>query len=434
MLQAGASSMSSGEHKSQVSLDSLKFYVVGRARYKSFQTEASDAVDMRNTLPLGCTRAFESLKSYLQGVGQWATFRDALIGTRQGGSKYDRALEGFVDDVWSPAVRGELESHNGLISDEHNPQLTTGGSLCYDVKVLKLMSKKSSSDHLDLNNDLSRTRAIEILRIFHTKIKQLPDALAEVLFRGPEGDDGFEGIQSAESWPSNAADEPFASAANEDFQYNPDFVDDDNSVPTMKATARPWGLLVAIVKPGQEEEFANEYEELSADMRGGGKRSKEVSKPGDMYALVKRGPSNAFGTRKELEKLEWTTNGRATVGLKHFTEGPLKGQSVVEAWAYDESMPQLLSQLGHSRIVVFVPPSKLGKADGYYSSEDPDWASLVMWALDFKAHALFPMHASPSASRDEKIAMKVLAASATAVDPKDHGRRGGQYLLVSVNK
>jgi hypothetical protein len=34
--------MGSGERKSQTSLDSLKFYVIGRGRYKSFQIEASD--------------------------------------------------------------------------------------------------------------------------------------------------------------------------------------------------------------------------------------------------------------------------------------------------------------------------------------------------------------------------------------------------------
>jgi hypothetical protein len=415
----GASSMGSGEHKSQTSLDSLKFYVIGRGRYKSFQIEASDDIDMRQTLPLECREAYSAIKNYLRNYDDdsWASFRDALVNQRQGGSRNQRALLGFQEDIWAPAVASNLESHTGLIGDEHNLQLTTGGSICFDVKVLKMMTRKQN-DNLDLNHDMTRARAIEVLRILHTKIRQWPKEMSDAIFRGPEGDDGFEGIQSAESWPQNAADEPFSRASNQDFQYGPDYVDSDEG-PTFRTTEKPWGLLVAIIKPNQEDEFAddNSFQLSAGAIKGGHKHN-------DMYSIVKKGPSNAFGTRKDLEKLEWVSNGRAAVGLKRSD-----GRVFIEAWKYDDSMPQMLKQVGTS-FVVFVPPAGLAKTDGYYTSNEPNYDSLVLWATDFDAKALWP-HISVGQKRTEKITKRLLGQG-QHLDVQEFGHRGGHYVEIKI--
>jgi hypothetical protein len=445
-MLGGASSMRSGEHKSQISLDSLKYYVVGKGRYKSFQLERSDDVDMRNVMPLGAYEAFESMKAYLESAGRWKSVRDALIGTRDEGSKNENAYQGFIEDVWAPAVRGSLESHTGLVGDMHMPQLTSGGTICYDVKVLKMLPRRSSFQDMDINGDITRTRAIEILRILRTKIAQWPAPLAEVMFRGHEDSDGnIQPIQT-DTWPHNASDEPFSGFINSDFQYNADFVGPDGSGPTFQATEKPWGLLVAIIKPGSEDEFEQEFEVVSASrsVSGGAKAFKAHHKDHkseylkdlkdtkdlkDMYAFTKIGPTNKFGTRKELTELEWVTNGHAAVGLK---------DGFIEAWRWHSTMPKLLQSLNKSQnnvyhvYHVYIPAKTAGRADGYFATDEPDWASMIPWALEFSASCSVPRAAAAAAETAvaEKMARKMLGMKTSMPDVKSRGHRGGNYIEI----
>lgn len=385
-LQGGNLGMANGEHRDDVDLGGEKFYVVGRGRYRNWQLDAPEGpegpqVDMRNVLPLEAPLAFTALRDALQQQNAWQPARAALV---QAGidaealpadaeATNENALEAFCKAVWGPTVRGALEAHSGFVPDEHKPQLLSGGRVCFDVKICKLLPRKARDRDADINGDITRTRAIEVLRMLRTRIASWPVELSRVLFRGQAAEDGtYPGIQNGFELPENDADEPFSRLPNDAFRYAPEYEGQPDPAtgvppgPVVQVIENDWGLRVNIIKPAAEEE-----------LEGGEK---------DMYTVVRgQDAHNRFGTRSELRRLEWLTDGKAFVGLQQLDDG----SSMIEAWKWASSMPQLLQPLlAKGRVFVWVPPEHAGRADGYYAAataQVPHWAAIELWALDFYA-------------------------------------------------
>ena len=221
--------MRNGEHRRGLHLAAQKYYVVGRARLKGFDVE--EDTDMKHTLPLSAQKVFRAMR---------AARPETVADYNPGGAlREKKSFDNFVETVWKPTVLSSIDASSDL---EQGP-----GRYCYDIKVSKLQDRKKRDDD-DINGAITRTRAIEILRILRTKLSELPRRLINLLFRGPKVNGRYTGLVVGE-YPDNEHDEPFSQNEDKDFLYSRDYDKDEG--PTYETFSKPWGLVVVVVKPGQ---------------------------------------------------------------------------------------------------------------------------------------------------------------------------------------
>jgi hypothetical protein len=269
-LEAGALGMSNGEHRDEIDLSGKKFYVMGRGRYKAHHYDASDNDrDWRNELPLD----FYSFFNYFNSEERSDSFKTAwknlksyfaTLGPRGPANRKEERIRKEFQKVWKIMVKDNLEAHNGLVTSiEHEPNMHREGYFCYDVKLCRLMGKKRSKD-LDINRDISKTRAIEILRILHTRIQTLPKEFVNALFKGPQKNGRYIGLFKDDDWPENEADEPFSNNMDEDFQFRDDFVDEDGG-PIFLIRKNTPGHVILEMRKDPPPESASESSGESSD-------------------------------------------------------------------------------------------------------------------------------------------------------------------------
>jgi hypothetical protein len=378
-IEGGALGMASGEHFTPKNVG-LKYYVVGRGRYAKFYIDPSTDVDMRNVLPLSAHTAFYAMRDAIADE-TWNAFTKDL--TKDADASDDDAFQAFIEVVWKPTVDAYLEAHSGLIGDEHNPQLTSGGVMCFDVRLMKLMARKTKDDG-DINGDIGRTRAVELLRMIHTRLNELPREFTQALFRGPKHHGAYEGLMQG-SWPDNGADEPFSAAADNDLRYAPAYEGRGPvNGPSYKVFERPWGLVLAVVKPGKREAFDGDadIQALEDGVAGGGVADgglagglaggtegpdHDLVGGADFYARTKGSDKhNRFGRPKDIDALQWTTHGKSCVGTR---------DGLACAWVLSAGE----DVAAFSDKLVWVPPLHAGKADGYYADDMADQGSIDKW-------------------------------------------------------
>ena len=432
--------MRDGEHKSPVSLAGQKYYVVGRGRYKPFTVNDADAedADYRNILPLDAGQAFEALQARLTEEGLWGPVEAYFQSADLNGD----AFRGFLGALWAPTVRQALVAHSGLAASDHSPLVTNGGYFCFDVKLAKLMSKKmrqvgyspDAEEDLDINGNLSRTRGVELLRILHTKLAALPDMVIKALMRGTQQADGsFPGIQGDARWPENDSDEPFASAQDSAFEYSPEYAAGPDGAlvgPTFRAMQTPWGLLLAIIKPGSEDDFeasgampaaeeAAVEEELSAGYADPALdyAQKSATAHNDPYPELKGShKASPWGPRHELAagNYKWLRAGNSILGFSHELIGG-KPALFARAHRWGPQMPALLAQAraeAPGTVIVWFPPSGTFKTEGYYGNDNiMNTALMAPWIAAFGA-----THGCPAFKR--------------SLEPADLGLRGGHFLFL----
>lgn len=469
--------MRDGEHRAHVGLQGQKFYVIGRARYKPFEVDSADAeaADYRNILPLDAAQAYKAIQASLEAQGLWdpveAYFRSADGGPEDGAAEAAEAdgaaegpggagaadpFRGFLSTVWAPTVRDHLVAHSGLTASEHAPLLTTGGHFCFDVKLARLMSKKGrqlgynpdAEEDLDINGNITRTRAAELLRILHTKLSELPNPFIKALFRGQEAEDGsYPGIQSDVKWPDNDSDEPFASAPDAAFRYHPDYsgAAGAGGAPAFRVVERPWGLLLAVIKPGAEADFetsdgsnwpeagavgapaAEAVEEspapeeespAAADLQGGLEGGQQDGLQGLHQELKGQAQgASPWGSMADLSGggFTWLRAGNTILGYSPELIGGKTPAMFVRAHRYGPEMASLITTARKSApgpVVVWFPPAGTFKTEGYYGSANAMNAPLMApWVSAFGA-----THGSPSFKRP--------------LDPQDFGLRGGHFLYL----
>lgn len=266
-VEGGASiGMKNGEHRTPDGrLDGQKYYVIGRARYRALEV-APNPANMLNVMPLMALDAFAAMRQTIRAKSSatWATVRSAFCDAHPeapAGPPTDRkALSGFVHGIWAPRVKATLEAHQGFVSEgQHTPLLDSGGYFCFDVKLCKLMKRRDRTMDQDINYDITRVRAIEVLRILRTKFAELPEAFRNAFFRGPADADGnYNGIPQDAQWPLNDRDEPYATSADDDFTYAESYGGPDRA-PTWRVVEKEWGLVLLMIKPGREAD-ADAYE------------------------------------------------------------------------------------------------------------------------------------------------------------------------------
>jgi len=424
-LVAGAAGLRNGQIKNPVTIAASKYYVVGRARYHAFDIEPNDDVDVRNVLPLSAQDFYYSLRQYLNDDERWTTFKE-LFQEDNADEDQDVFFQ-FVNKLWSPTVKDLLESHSGLIPDEHNPQLTTGGSISFDIKVMKLMKRKFNTNE-DINADISRARAVEVLQILRSKFAGWPQAFLQVIFRGPNNR-GIEGLD-----PDS---EPFFKSSDDAYAYLPNYTDEEGNGPILKAI-RPegdWGLILCIVKPDSQELFEeSEYGNGAQDaMLEGGFQGGLIGGPSsggsnkDSYGLLK-GPqkTNRFGNRNDLMHLEWRCK---YLGLQE-----MHGNILIRAYKWNKTTEQCVIDLfnEHKTLFVFVPPRGQGRSDGYYSNNEEDYALMKPWIQYFNATALWGPQ-RPLLAEDIFVWKALLFNQPKhKSDLADWGLRGGHLLEIKM--
>ena len=219
-MQGGLIGMRNGEHRRGLHLAAEKYYVLGRARLRGFDLD--EETDLRETLPLGAQEVHAAIRA-----SDW----------NPRANNAQRNFNSFVEKVWQPAVAENVEASSELVQGP--------GHFCFDVKVSKLMPRKTHDDD-DINGSITRTRAIEILRILRTKLSQLPQAFMRILFRGPKVNDRRVGVVRGQ-FPDNEHDEPFSQNENDDFLYSSKYDKDEG--PQYETFEKDWGLLIAVIKP-----------------------------------------------------------------------------------------------------------------------------------------------------------------------------------------
>jgi hypothetical protein len=228
-MEGGLIGMRNGEHRRGLHLAAQKYYVVGRARLKGFDVD--EDTDMKHTLPLSAQKVFRAMR---------AARPETVADYNPGGAlREKKSFDNFVETVWKPTVLSSIDASSDL---EQGP-----GRYCYDIKVSKLQDRKKRDDD-DINGAITRTRAIEILRILRTKLSELPRRLINLLFRGPKVNGRYTGLVVGE-YPDNEHDEPFSQNEDKDFLYSRDYDKDEG--PTYETFSKPWGLVVVVLKPGQ---------------------------------------------------------------------------------------------------------------------------------------------------------------------------------------
>jgi len=444
----------------------MKYYVIGRGRYRPFEMGPSDTVDFRNVLPLSATDMYYGLLQYL-GPDAFEAFKQ-LITTQQNTSNED-ALAIFIANMWAPTVIALLESHTSLRSDGHTLQLTTGGYFCYDVKLSKYMPKKLNTD-LDYNNDITLTRATKLLRIIRARLNALPISLTQLLFAGPpEGPFGpYAGLlDPTATYPENSTDEPFANAINEDFDWYPTFRQNLQYAYYMFApgAAEPYAFMYIVVREDEQDIVAYRNSTVfralsenegasyvdytntlfgpeailqagSKDIAGGAtkKRKKTLDKE-SMYETTKgNSKTNRFGTKEDIDGLQWYIEGDAALGLimPDGSDVPL-----VKAHMYGESMGPLLKKMPYKSIFVWFPPLEEGRSDGYYKGNTPDYASMSPWAHAYDVRPLWDLGSMDEApeERNLRTVWKLLKSldEGYSEDPEDYGLRGGFITEIMLN-
>jgi hypothetical protein len=323
----------------------------------------------------------------------------------------------FVNKLWSPTVKGLLESHSGLIPDEHNPQLTMGGSISFDVKVMKLMKRKFNTNE-DINADISRARAVEVLQILRSKFAGWPEAFLQVIFKGPN-DRGIQGLD-----PDS---EPFFKSTDDAYAYLPSYVDEEGNGPILKAIREDWGLILCIVKPDSQQNFEESEYGIQQDAALEGELGGGLSTKHDSYGLLK-GPhkTNRFGNRNDLVHLDWRCK---YLGLQE-----MHGLLLIRAYKWNKATHQCVQDLfnEHKTLFVFVPPRGQGRSDGYYSNNEEDYGLMKPWIQYFNATALWAPQ-RPSLAEDIFVWKALLFNQPKhKSDLADWGLRGGHLLEIKM--
>jgi hypothetical protein len=228
-MEGGLIGMRNGEHRRGIHLSAQKYYVAGRARYRGFDVKDDDT-NLKETLPLSASTVFDAMRT-----AKNTTLDDWHTG--QGPVTRRKSFNNFVETVWTPTVVANLEASSGL---DQGP-----GRYCYDIKISKLQNRKKRDDD-DINGSITRTRAIEILRLLRTKLSQIPDKLSKILFRGPKINNRYDGLIKGQ-YPDNEHDEPFSQTVDDDFLFAPTYDKDDG--PSYEVFDKDWGLLIAVIKP-----------------------------------------------------------------------------------------------------------------------------------------------------------------------------------------
>jgi hypothetical protein len=467
-IGGGVSGMRDGEHKGQNDLSPNKFYVMARGRYKSFERDPNeDERDWRHELPVEAHLVWGALNDTLTERTMRKVTQDLNKLSGQ-----NNAYASFVLSLWYPLVKQNLDAFNGLITNsEHQPMMHQKGSFCYDVKICRLMKRKMGSD-MDINGDISKTRAMELLRILHTKIGLLPRSVVDILFKG---------LGTNAEWPQNEADEPFSAKSNEDFRFDDEYVS-DNIGPMFKAIKQSWGTVLCIVKRSSVDEFedtdfgqheGDEADEEQADQAEEAAEEQaeqaeveQIIQAAEAEAAEAEGPAgsdespeaavrsspianrtrarkvrggltssilselqggtkhNRFGTRSEMEELEWISDGQSSVGLLRLRDG----KNVVLAYVWSDTMPELLK--GLKGLHVWFPPVGLGKSDGYFSNNEVDYEAMRPWveSFDVKPGSVL----EKPKSKKHILTHKALMAGTSYESPplEDFGLRGGHFLWI----
>jgi hypothetical protein len=267
-----------------------KFYVVGRARYRPFVAEPEENANFVNVMPLAASDAYDSL---VESLGD--PFVD-LIGSASDefGLTRETAFKPFIENIWRPGINTVLESQNGLVADgTHTPQITTGGQFCFDVKLLKLMDKRKNDLNLDFNNSVTRTEAVQQVRLLRSKFRQLPNEFMRILFRGPLGPNGEPvGLEDSQGiFADNDVDAPYnldLSKESDLVQFN--FLEDyigstvvDYALVDAE-TNETYAYVMAIIKPGQNLRFTNS--DLGTSLAFA---SETPDRTGTIYTLLSEG-------------------------------------------------------------------------------------------------------------------------------------------------
>lgn len=471
-MEAGALGMLRGENiNNPVGLEQEKFYVVGRSRFKRFLVGPNTMPDARDILPLSAVDVFEALRTSGRNSALWPVLEQYLrtLGPEERPTEglniddlFERPLSArerdmflnFLFKVWKPKVLEITTAQSGLISDVHNLQLATGGSFCFDVRLMKSLPKKMLQNDLDINQGQTRIRSLETLRALHKKIASWPDVLRQLLFRGPQVALGrYQGLTID---PQNE-EEPFLGVSNDDLRYAPRYEGLNMEGPVVKAINQPWGLLVCFVRPDRIQEFqASQFAGLpdarvlrggDDELVGGSKRESQVAtteqETQTVYNMTKGSfRFNKFGGPSELLELEWSSDALETspcyMGLLKTSKGPL-----IRAWTWNSNMPNVLRQsLGPSQksAYVWVPPKgPSGRADGYFATpEMPDYDAMSAWALHFDVTPMWTLDTVGPSDIGPRAVWKMLGGSlrggacSHTFEPQELGLRGGHILKLEL--
>ena len=444
-MEGGASGMRDGEHKGPVDLSPNKFYVLARGRYKSFEKESNeDERDWRHELPVEAPLVWTALTETLTKGTMKRLSRDLIKLTGQ-----NDAYASFILAMWYPLVKQNLDAFNGLITNsEHNPMMHSEGSFCYDVKICRLMRRKAGQD-LDINGDITKTRAAELLRIIHTKINLLPKKVVDILFQG---------LGTKADWPQNDADEPFSAKTNSDFEFREDYTE-YNEGPYFKSIQQSWGTILCIVKRDSKDEFDDtNFGKHDANDDDEGPEAPPSPKPpsppsppppppppppreprrssriaalrggftDDILETLRGGKKhNKFGTKSELEELDWISDDEgSSIGLLR-----LKDHNVILAYVWSDSMPELIAKSNLGRSLLWIPAQGLGKSDGFFSNDEEDYEAMTPWVESFDVESVGQL--KKPRSKKHILTHKAIRAGSDGPSLDDFGLRGGHFIWIA---
>ena len=385
-LEAGALGMNNGEHRDEIDLSGKKFYVMGRGRYKAMHYEASDNDrDWRNNLPLD----FYSFFDYFNSDERTNSFKNAWNGLknhfstlapRGPANRKEERIKREFQKVWKTMVKDNLEAHNGLVTSiEHEPNMHREGYFCYDVKLCRLMGKKKSKD-LDINRDLTKTRALEILRILHTRIQTLPKEFVNALFRGPKINGRYVGLFKDNDWPENDADEPFSENTDKDFQYRDDFVDEDGGpiflirkntrghvILEMRKDQAPASASSSSSEDDEDDEDDGDKAAEAAAAKKAAKKEAAKKEAEEAAEAAKKAAAKAAKQTIQLDQaatLAGTANTAATTGTL-----PPGAKELIDEAAQDSDLDEQVNTFILKFKKIFLEPSKVDQfIDDTYDS------------------------------------------------------------------
>jgi len=463
-----------------------KFYVVGRARYRPFLAESNPNANFINIMPLGASDAYDSLVASL-GDPFVNLIQDLM---NEPNLDQETAFKPFIENIWTVGINSVLESQNGLIADGlHTPQITDGGQFCFDIKLSKLMDKRKNDQNIDFNNNLTRTEAVQQIRLIRSKFRQLPREFMRILFRGPLGPNGeYLGLEDPEGiFADNDVDAPYKLDPSKpddlaQFQYLDEYAGSQILEIQMKAadTQETYAYGLFFVRPGFAEQFLQssffrllqQYQQdadrsgtIYITTDGGGRNDENIAgghdeqAPGPISGLTLQGgliggtpkgvdrytrlkgqcKTNRFGTYEEIESLTWIEGpSGAAIGLLQQSDGTYESPLMIRAYEYGPDMDAILQKVPQKAILVWVPPKEAGRKDGYFGdTQEPDWDLIAPWASQFDVAPMWDLGDLMDAPEDpmQRRTWKLLKAcdEGYSEDPRDYGFRGGFIMELFVD-
>jgi hypothetical protein len=447
-----------------------KYYVIGRARYKNFKLKPNSNVNLIKSLPLSFENFVEALKTYNGGLTD-QNYQD-LNANFDFGEDQETAEENFefgLFQLWESAVQSYVQSgYTGFVSDAHNLQLKQGGEFCYDVKLSRLMPKRI----IDHSEDPTKEQILYSLKFlllqFYERVPKLMEKLFDISFEGESKEDQLKKVLKlvlSENikighWREKLLLNGISLKKVDDGDGGDGDGDGDGGEGDGDGGEGDGGdgdgdlleeLNQADAAEDKSKSESESEEEDAKSVQKMPKKSESISPKVSRHEIEEESPIfggskikeiirkvkgqnnvNAFGRNEDLENLTWYNHKGSIIGINN---NPM----YIRAHKYSKKMPELVKTIKEKhaldKLAVWIPPKSVGRADGYFKSDEVDYKSIMPWLLAFEVKGS-ENYDEPEGGKTDKQKMERLMYRGLSKEKfktnliENEGLRGGILIYI----